>query len=460
MFIGREVELNALERLYQSDKFEMAVIYGRRRVGKSELIKKFCGNRVAINYTAVENSAHYNLEGMFVNANEAAHNIMAHSTGHFVKGYSDVLDLIVQIAKVQKLIFVIDEYPYLAKADKSFSSLLQKYIDNQFKNLNIKIILCGSSMSFMENQVLGYKSPLYGRRTAQLKIEPFNYHDTAKFVPHYSKEDKLLTYGILGGTPYYLAQLDNEISLQDNVERLFFSTSGLLFEEPNNLIKQELREPQVYNAIITAMANGSTKGAEIATKVRKPANLVDTYIKKLMSLGLIKKEKPIGEKTSTKSVYVLSDNMFKFWFKYVQDNMSLITRGLGNKVIETVWTKINDYMGKIFEDICVQFLWENYSSLPLQPKEIGRWWGNNSKEKREEKIDIVAFDANKAIFGECKYKNEKTGIDCLENLKRKSNLFRQENKTFYLFSKSGFTDELILLDKAGEVKLLGLANLI
>jgi len=457
MFIGRELELQTLERLYKSDKFEMAVIYGRRRVGKSELIKQFCGDRLAISFTAIENSSSYNFSNLFQSVARVESDIKF----DIPKDFSGILDMIAKIASKQKLIFVIDEYPYLAKADKSFSSLLQKYIDNVFKNLDIKIILCGSSMSFMETQVLGYKSPLYGRRTAQMKIEPFNYINTAKFVPHYSKEDKLLTYGIFGGTPYYLAQIDNKNSLQNNVERLFFSTSGLLFEEPNNLIKQELREPQVYNAIITAIANGSTRVAEIATKVQKPTNLVDTYIKKLMSLGLVQKEKPVGEKVGPKSIYVLSDNMFKFWYKYVQDNMSLITKGLGYIVSENIWNSTSEYMGKIFEEICIQFLWDNHGNISIQPKEIARWWGNNPMEKREEEIDIVAINGDSVIFGECKYKNEKVDLRCLEDLKRKSYIFKQPNKIYYLFSKSGFTDELIKLSNVdNSIKLFTLGNLI
>lgn len=457
MFIGREQELGKLNEMYASEKYEMAVIYGRRRVGKSELINHFCKGKKAVFFTAVENTEAHNLNILVESI------LKAHHTTTIPRDFLQALDLITEIARNEKLIFVIDEYPYLAKSAKYFSSLLQRHIDNYFSKTNCMIILCGSSMSFMENQVLGYKSPLYGRRTAQFKIEPFNYIETAKFVPNYSREDKLLTYGIFGGTPFYLAQIDSKKSLQENVQKLFFTNGGLLLEEPASLIKQELREPLVYNGILTAIANGSTRLSEISARVNKPTNQCDIYLKNLISLGLVYREKPLDEKSSTKSLYVISDNMFRFWFRYVQDNMSLITRGFGGQATESIWPKLSEYMGKAFEDICIQYLWENYNNLPLQPQGIGRWWGNNPVEKREDEIDIVATQNDSALFAECKYTTKPIGIDYLAELERKSNLFKKTiaNKYFYFFGKSGFTEQLIQKSKENKnIKLIDLSDLI
>ena len=462
MFIGRDKELRTLQEMYDSDRFEMAVVYGRRRVGKSELIKKFCENKPTIHFAAVENSAAYNLSAFATSIFNAKGNVdLPIPNPEYAHDYVKLLDYLVDISQKQKIILVIDEYPYLAKAEKAFSSILQKYIDNSFSKTNSMLILCGSSMSFMENQVLGYKSPLYGRRTAQFKIEPFDYVEASRFVDNYSQQDKLLTYGIFGGTPYYLAQINNKINLQSNFQKLFFTTGGLLFEEPVNLIKQELREPQVYNSIITAIANGSTRIAEIAGKIQKSTNLVDKYIRKLIALGLVKREKPYGEKLGKRSIYILSENMFKFWFKYVQDNMSMIMKGFENEVAQNVWLDINNYMGRVFEDICTQFLWNNYKTLPIKPREIGRWWGNNPAQRCEEEIDILAIDGDSAIFGECKFRNEKLGSETLENIKRKSDLFKVKTKYYYLFSKSGFTNEVMQIAAIeSNIRLLSLNDLI
>jgi AAA+ ATPase superfamily predicted ATPase len=463
MFIGREQEIQVLNEMYESGKLEVAVIYGRRRVGKTELIKHFCEDKRTIFFTGVENSASYNLNAfvgsVFAFRSESDKRMI---TKTVPRDFMQLLDVISETAKQEKVVLVIDEYPYLAKSEKAFSSLLQKYIDEDFKETDLMIILCGSSMSFMERQVLSSKSPLYGRRTAQLKIEPFSYLDAVKFVPNYSDEDKMLTYGIFGGTPFYLAQIDREKSLKDNVANLFFKQSGLLFEEPDNLIKQELREPQMYNAIITAIANGNTKISEIANKVNKPANLCDKYIKKLISLDLIKKEKPIGNRNSAKSIYVLDDNMFRFWFRYVQDNLMLITKGQGRRVVDDIWPTINNFMGTTFESICVQYLWEYYDALPIFPKEIGRWWGNNPLEKQEEEIDILAPGKNSAIFAECKFRNEKMKIESYTDLKRKSMLFPQHMKKYYFFfSKGGFTEEMHRLEKENDnIMLIELSDMI
>jgi len=472
MFIGRDLEIQELTKLYESKRLEVAIMYGRRRVGKTELLNHFCKSKKNIFFTAIENSANYNLN-LFIEAIHKSRLRISDKTltemiHHTPRDFIQLLDLITTIAKNEKLILIIDEYPYLAKAEKSFSSILQKYIDYNFKNTDMLIILCGSSMSFMENQVLSSKSPLYGRRTAQFKIEPFNYSDAVKFVPSYSKNDKLLTYGVFGGTPYYLSQINTKNSLVENINNLFFNSKGLLFEEPGSLIKQEMREPHMYNAIITIIANGGTRLSEIADKISKPANLCESYIKKLINLGLVVKEKPIGEKTGSKSLYILNDNMFKFWFRYVQDNITLITKGFGKKAVENIWQEINSFMGRCFEEICIQYLWKNYSSLPIQPKEIGRWWGNNPKEKQEEEIDILAFDGNNtakttgAIFGECKFKNIKTSIDCFENLERKSKLFKKYTcKYYYLFSKDGFTEPMKKMAKENNnIYLIGLNELI
>jgi len=463
MFIGREEEIRALNKMYESGKLEVAVIYGRRRVGKTELIKHFCEDKRTIFFTGVENSASYNLNAFTESVYKFLSGSDKRTTMKTVpRDFMQLLDLISEMAQHEKIVLVIDEYPYLAKAEKAFSSLLQKYIDTDLRNRDMMIILCGSSMSFMERQVLGSKSPLYGRRTAQFKIRPFNYHDAIRFVPDYSVNDKLLTYGIFGGTPFYLAQIDGKKSLSDNVTDLFFRQNGLLYEEPGNLIKQELREPQVYNAIITAIADGSTKISEIADKVNRPANLCDIYIKKLMSLDLVSKERPLGGKTGKKSIYVLEDNMFKFWFRHVQDNLTLIAKGLGQKAVANIWPTINDLMGRVFENVCIQYLWEHYDSLPISPKDMGRWWGNDPAERKEEGIDILALDGTSAVFCECKFRNEKTGAESLASLERKSRLFpKQTTKYYYLFSVSGFTEDLQRVAKEDDrIRLVGPDDLV
>ena len=256
MFIGREQELKRLNRMYESEKLEVAVIYGRRRVGKTTLINEFCKDKKTVFFAAQENSIEQNLLEL---SNSIAQVDKQGSMANVMyRSFADALLRLEELAKEERLVFVIDEYPYLAQADKGISSLLQNFLDHQFKSTKLFLILCGSSMSFMENQVLGYQSPLYGRRTAQFKILPFDYFDTGKWFPEYSYEEKAIMYGVTGGIPMYLEQFSPNMTLKENLLENVFDKNATLFEEPSNLLKQELREPATYNAVITALASGKT----------------------------------------------------------------------------------------------------------------------------------------------------------------------------------------------------------
>ena len=186
------------------------------------------------------------------------------------------------------------------------------------------LILCGSSMSYMEDHVLAYKAPLYGRRTAQMKLLPFSFEETCRYFTNFSAEEKALAYGIVGGTPQYLLQMNDRISIEENIKKMYLNPTSSLFEEPINLLKQEVREPAIYTAIITAIATGASRMSEISTKVGEDTNVCSIYLKNLVSLGIVQKEIPYGEKASKKSIYSIDDNMFRFWYRFVLENTSMI----------------------------------------------------------------------------------------------------------------------------------------
>lgn len=440
MFIGRKDELHELELLYNSDKFECVIIWGRRRVGKTELINKFCKNKKTILFTGIEANDEINFSNF---SNEVSKSIL--NTELMFENWQKSFDFIAKNAKDERLVLVMDEYPYVAGANKSISSILQKYIDYDFKDTKIFLILCGSSMSFMENQVLGYESPLYGRRTAQFKIEPFDFFDSRYFIKDFSIEEQAITYGILGGTPQYLKQFSVDLSLKDNIVTKILNNSAYLFEEPTNLIKQELREPAVYNSIIQAIAIGNNRMSDIATIANIPTSTCNTYLKSLLELGIIRKEEPIDKRLKKKGIYVLNDNLFKFWYRYIPRNMSGLQGKLGKQIYQKIIEPdLSTYMGNIFEEICKQYVIRKNSmmELPFLFNEIGKWWGNNPLTKQQDEIDIIAKDDNNMILGECKWNNKPMGIDTLERLTERSNIFSIQNKYLYLFSKSGFTKGL------------------
>jgi len=301
-------------------------------------------------------------------------------------------------------------------------------------------------MSFMESQVLGYKSPLYGRRTAQFKIRPFTFFEAFPFFTSFSTVDKAVLYGITGGIPEYLCKINSQKNVRENIIDMFLTTSGHFFEEPSNLIKQELREPSTYNVIIESIAAGASRLNEIAVKSGLESNKCSKYLNSLIALGLVKKELPFGETGSKRSIYKLEDFMFRFWYRFVFQNVSAINAGLGSAVYDNeIDRHINAYMGYIFEDICFQWLFvqAKRDALPFFIGNVGRWWGTNPKTRLQEEIDIITTRQDSALFAECKFTNSLVDIEVLRNLQRKAEIFDgYKNKFFFLFSKNGFDENL------------------
>lgn len=448
MFIGREQELQTLNKLYSSNKFEFAVIYGRRRVGKTALISEFTKNKDTIFFTGIETNAKQNLDNF-------SRCIMEYNTGiaadSSFASFQSALEYVFELAKTKRIVLVIDEYPYVARASKSLASTLQFLIDKNKDSSKLFLILCGSSMSYMEDHVLAYKAPLYGRRTAQFKLKPFDFFEACGYFTNFSDFDKALAYGIVGGTPQYLMQLDDHLSIEENIKNTHLNPNSSIFEEPNNLLKQEVREPAIYNAVITAIATGCSKMNEISNKIDEDTSVCATYIRNLITLGIVKKESPYGEKSSRKTIYSIEDNMFRFWYRFVPENTSIISRGATDLAYKRIASELSSYMGGVFEEICKQYLWRLLieDECAVNFSDIGRWWGANPKTKSQEEIDIIGTDKDTALFAECKWTSEKVDLGVLETLIERSTLFSFKKKHFYLFAKTGFTKGCI--DKAVEM---------
>jgi len=461
MFYCREAELRTMNNRYKKDRFECIVIYGRRRVGKTALINEFCKGKPTVYFSALNASSKENLEALS-KAIYTCQNPDSTSTPTY-RSYEDALEAITGMAMEKRLVFVIDEYPYLAKAEKSISSRLQHIIDHSWQDSRIYLILCGSSMSFMEYQVLGYESPLYGRRTAQFKIQALTYREITEFHPELKAADQALLYGVTGGIPHYINKLDVESNLDEALLDNLFSTSSYLFEEPENLLKQELREPAIYNSVISAIAAGASHSNEISTKVGLESGVCAKYLKVLLDLGILKKETPITEKPGKKTIYAIDDNFFRFWYRFVPRNMSVISAGRMRLIYEQAVKRFYpDYMGLVFEKMCQEYLLRYAKDLPILLSNLGQWWGTDSKTRREVQIDIVGapVDGNEYLIGSCKYRNEKIGIEELELLRRYAAVFRQNGIFhYYIFSKGGFTQALLEAEMQGEVTLLTLEDL-
>ena len=450
MFIGRERELTALNKLYNSDKFEFVVLYGRRRVGKTALINRFIDGKRTIYFMGVESNAKQNLENFSTSIFELVSGMPGAETSF--TSFQAALDMVFQMSLRERIVLVIDEYPYVARASASLASTLQLLIDKYKDKSKLMLILCGSSMSYMEDHVLAYKAPLYGRRTAQIKLQPFDFGEACCCFANYSDEEKALAYGVMGGTPQYLLQMSDRLSIEQNIKNTYLDPTSAIYEEPINLLKQEVREPAIYTAIITAIAAGASRMSEISGKVGEDTNVCSGYLKNLVSLGIVQKEMPYGENSSKKSIYSIEDNMFRFWYRFVPENASMIARGAADLVYKRIEPHMSEYMGKVFEEICKQYLWKLLlcGNSPVEFQSLGRWWGNDPLRKCQTEIDIMGEqDKDTALFAECKWTAEKVDLSVLETLIARSNLFPYQNKHFFLFSKSGFTKGCE--DKANEL---------
>lgn len=454
IFIGRKKELKLLEELYNSQKFEMLILHGRRRIGKSYLLnhfsKKYQNNTVF--FTADKSAEKSNVKSFC----EELNNVLKFGTFlNSFETWKDVFSFFKDIELKQRLVIIIDEFTYLHSSNPAFDSILQNAIDRVLKQKNVFLILCGSEVSTIEDIIDDSTKPLYGRKTAELKLEPFSYLEAKEFFPKYSNEEALTVYSILGGTPLYLSLFDDSLSIRENIIKNCLSTTGYLFNEVENLLRMELKETSFYKNIMLAINSGASNLNTIRDKVGEDSAKISKYISVLINLGYIKKEIPCGEKDRIRNtLYSISDNYFAFYFAFIFKHRNILNGFISPEIFyekEMTNEKLNAFIGKRFEDICKAYLKQQFylGKMPFYPQGIGRWWGNNPILKKQEEIDILALDDENAIICECKYTNEKFDLKQLKDLEQSALCINKENKSFIIFSKSGVTtkvEELIIDD--------------
>ena len=467
MFIGRENELKFLNNCYESDSAEFVVLYGRRRVGKTETLIEFCKGKPNVFYSCRE----YTTEKQLAEFSDALL-----SWKPEIKAYTDcftdwdkAFSFIGEMEGDKKMIVVIDEFPYMCKNNPSIPSILQITWDTILKNKNIMLILCGSSMSFIEKELLSEKNPLYGRTTAIYKMLPMPYYDAIKFFPDFSDEDKLTAYAILGGIPHYLKQFDSKHSLKQNIIDKILTKGTVLYSEVEFLLRQELRETSIYNTVIEAIALGNTSFNELLTKTGIEKSKLSVYLKNLIELGIVEREFSVlssakERASSSKGLYNLTDNYFRFWYAFGYSNLSELemddAEGVWEDYIEGT---LHNFTSKSFEKVCIEYMYfmNRQRKLPFRFSKIGRWWGkvtkmvDGKKTTTSEEIDIVAADKSEKnfIMGECKFRAEL--FDNGEYRKLKEKIELPGETYYYLFSLSGFTDAVLDASKKdGDVFLI------
>ena len=463
-FIGRKSELNTLEQEYQRDS-GFVVIYGRRRVGKTRLIKEFIKNKNAFYFLAtkeVESQSMKRFAGVIARTtkNQTISKV----------AFTDWLDLFQVVADYkpnEKKVIVIDELPYLVKTNEAFPSILQNAWDEILCNNNVMLILCGSLISMMKKHALSYESPIYGRRTAQIRLMPLPFCQLYN-TQALSFTDAVEQYSVTGGVPKYLEFFDSSKSLYDEIKNTVLSKNGFLYEEPQFLLENEVQTPNSYFSIIKAIADGNHKLSKISDALGLETSKLTPYLTTLAELGLIEKQVPITEKNvekSRKGLYFIADNFIRFWFRYVYpfkgelelDNTQIVFEELDKDFIEK-------FVAFEYENICKNifvFLCEN-GKIDFTPSKIGSYWINDI-ENENTQIDVMAVDNKRKILfvGECKYHNSPIDAKVYFNLKKKVDESCEINKVFNgfkiiygVFSKSGFKSRLLDVASTNENILL------
>ncbi|OGF45462.1 MAG: ATPase [Candidatus Firestonebacteria bacterium RIFOXYC2_FULL_39_67] len=452
-FIDREKEQGALDKYYKSGDSEFIVIYGKRRVGKTELIKHFSKEKPHIYFLAQKLNEHDNLK------------MLGQLCGEYFKdelltlnGFESWQQLFRYLKKniKKKFVLAIDEFPYLAETNKSIASIFQAGWDEYLKDTPVMLILCGSSIAMMEDKVLSEKSPLFGRRTAQIYLKPFNFASFRKFFPGNKFEYCVEMYSITGGNPSYIKRMDAKKSIEENIKDNILETDAFLYSEIDFVMKEELREPRNYFAILKAISLGKSKLSEIQNETGLEKSVLHKYLFILEDLRLVEKEVPVTEKIplkSRKGLYKLQDQFFKFWFRYVLPGKSHLEEGNKTYVMGRVKNDFVHLVSHNYEDICIQILKENEEEI-FEIDKIGRWW-----EKSLGEMDIVTFNEKekKILFGEVKWSSKAVGTDIYEDLRKKAEYveWNKAKRTEYycLFSKSGFTPDMIKRAKKDKVML-------
>ena len=438
-FIGREEELSVFQKLYDKNTFQMAVIFGRRRIGKTTFVNKFIEKNKckSVSFVSTEMTESELLSRMGKDVLEN----LAPSLSDKIKfdSFDAIFDFLGEAAQKEKIIFVIDEYPYLAKACPYMNSLLQKYIDHNWKNTNLFFILLGSLISFMREDVLGSNAPLHGRANLEIKMNPFGYKETGLFIPSYNAESKAIVYGVTGGVAKYLEQFDKKLSLDENIENLFFSRNAFFSDEQIKTIATgEKSNPAAYNSMINAIANGKTKYNEIQTATGMSD--ISFCLKNLMASEIVERRE------SSKPYYVIADTMLDFYFRYVMPGASLINSGKGKAYYtKKVRQNLHEFMGKVFEKMAKEYILNNVGTkkVPVFVTDVVEYQNSIKigKEVKSVEIDILGMDGKKIVLaGECKFKSEKFGKEDYELFMEKVNYLPAKDLKLMFFSMSGFTD--------------------
>ena len=446
--VDRLEELGFLEAEYARPGSSFIIVYGRRRLGKTHVLRHFLQGKPGLYYLATEEAEVENIRGFQAQvAGFVGSALLSKGSGF---SWSDLFEALRERDSATKKVIVIDEFQYLGKANRAFPSVLQKIWDERLKDANVMLILCGSLITMMHSQTLAYESPLYGRRTGQIRMRqiPFRYYH--EFFPGMAATELIERWAVTGGVPKYIEAFRSGGDIYQGMRESILTPHGYLYEEPIFLLEREVSEISRYLSIVKGIAHGHHKLGKLASALGVAQHKLTEYLATLINLDLVERQVPVTEKNPEKSkrgLYFLRDNFIAFWFRFVFPYRSQIEMQHVDYVLEKLHEGfIPGHVSYVFERVCLEWVTETQcGGAFFEAQKTGRWWNDR------EEIDVVALneDTRDILFGECKYSANPVDTDAFYALRQKSaavkwNLGHRQDY-YVLFSKAGFTSDLCAL---------------
>lgn len=458
-FIGRNAELSELNERFGSGRFEMGVVYGSRRIGKTSLLKEFVKDKAFFYFQAKESSDLDNRTAFSTEINK----LIGIPYSFVYPSYSDGFDALLKYASGKPFVIVIDEIAFIAQADKGFLSELQYNIDHKFKDTEVKLILSGSTISFMKDILKNKRGPLFQRSTFQMNIKKLIYSDALAFLDGFTTEEKIKYLSVFGEHPFYLEMIDRTKSFEENLFHLLFSRFGNLVDAPDKVLPTASKDQNTYNTILKAIAHRKRTNKEIAEYIGKDPNYVAAYLPRLIENEIIEKRESFN-KNQKMNYYEISDNLIRFWYRFVFDNHDEILQNMGKIIYAESTDEIALFISMGFEDVALSYLTEKNikGELGYHYEVIRGYKVDNSRLGRSIELDGLAKGIGKAknrlLVAECKYRKKVLSLSVLEHVMESVSIFQAEYYDIYLFSKSGFAEDLLAL-KDPQVHLISVEDM-
>ena len=454
-FFNRERELDQLDAAWQSSGSALVTLWGRRRVGKSTLLSRFATGKRAVYLYGTRLAERDILADLATQASEVVNEPYLRAAPF--PTWDAALDYLADRARGQRLLLVLDEFPYLCEATPGLDTLVQRWWDRVHGSAELVVVLAGSGLSFMEG-LTGVRGPLHGRRTAQVEVHPFDYFDAARFFPHLEPADRVRAYACFGGIPAYLQHWTPQGGLAEQVQQTILSPGHALFREAEELLRTEFHQEALYASILRAVATREERPSDIARAVgRHGADEIFDHLRRLQELRFLRREVPVTELERPRTqrvLYRLADPYLRFWFRFVSPFRSFLQLGGGPQLwAEEIVPTLDEFVARTtWEEVCVQHLWRRQQTgqLGVRIAQLGRWWNG------QDEIDLVGMWGGRVtLVGECKWTASPVDSGALFALRQKAaKLLVKEPPLWVLASRSGFDPALRERAQAGDVLLL------